>query len=621
MALRDLNEALHTREGVQREDVRPRSFDLRTTSAPMNPSREAFQHRGEWADRQEPFLARYRKPVRFGMIASALMVTVALGYFVVVRIQQSAFQHNRVTVTVDGPTEVGSENATFVFTYGNANRINLENVDLELSYPENFRPDPMENMTVRGSTSQVHIGTITGNSRGKIDLHGKFYGSKGSIAYIKGTLRYKPHNIESMLQTASQIGVTIASPSIKLTLDAPLEVSSGSDIEYRIDYTNTTDASFDNLRLKVEYPAGFRLRETVPKASEGDAVWYVGSLAPGQSGSIRLAGSIDGAKSEAKVIKAHIGVLQGDGALLSYSDGERLTKMVSSPLLVTQTVNGSVQAFASPGESLQYDVQYRNDGDVGLRNVIITLELQKTLLDYTGIKLVGGYFDDVKKTVTWKASDAPNLANLAPGQSGSVAFSIPVAANIPIKSETDKNFTITSIARIDSPDIPTPTGSNKIIGSNTTQVKIRSGFYVGIATTHESSVVSNSGPNPAQVCSETTYPVHVSMSTGSNDIDQIKVNAYLPTGVRFTGKVSPVVENIVYNERTNQLSWTVGELASGTGIVRPSRDAYFQVALTPQANQSKQTVPVLTETAISAHNVYTNESIQIRLPVQSISVR
>ncbi|MDD5084089.1 MAG: hypothetical protein PHT88_04165 [Candidatus Moranbacteria bacterium] len=621
MGLQDLNEELYTREGAERENARPRQFDAGADSAESTASSEAFQAHSTWNTVQESFMSRNRKAIMQGVVICGIIIAVALAYFVAVRIQQSSFNSDRVTLKVDGPTSVsGSESSLFVFSLSNVNRSELTDAELTLTYPENFRPDAMDNMSINGSSSQIHIGTIAPHSQGKIELRGKFVGSKGSLAYIKGVLRYKPENASSSFQAESQIGVTIQSPSIKLSMEAPLEVASGGVVEYRVDYTNMSDVPFDNLRLKVEYPAGFHFQEATPKTSEGEAIWYVGTLSSGQSGSVRIVGTVDGTKDETKILTAHIGMLQGNGELLAYSDSERLTKIVASPISVQQTANNLNQLSVNPGSVIRYDVRYRNDGQIGLRNVIITVAVDGSALDYSKLQPSGGAFDDVKRIITWKASDVHELANLAPGKEGTVSFSVPVLSMLPVKTDADKNFVITSVAKVDSPDIATPTGSNKIIGSNTLRVKVNSGVDIQVATIYQDGVIPNAGPNPPVLGQETTYTIHWRAFNGSNDADKGVVSAYLPTGIRWIGKVSPSSENITYNERTNQITWNVGNIQSGIGSIRPIREVMFQVGLTPQVNQVGSTTPLLGETTFTAHDLFTDVSLESKQETQIVTI-
>ena len=621
MGLQELNEDLYKRDGVKRDTPLQQSFDARINTSQAEKAKQAYVQNNEWNSREDSIFVKYHDSIKKGGIALGALVVLVLGYFTIVQIKNSAFTNDKVTLAVDGPKDVsGSESSKFVFTYVNSNRADLTDVDLTLNYPENFHPDPLENMSINGSSSKIRIIKIAGHSQGKIELRGKFAGSKGTLAYIKGSLRYKPENVGSYFQADSQIGVTIQSPSVRLTLDAPLEVASGGVVEYRLDYTNMSDVSFDRLRVKVDYPSGFLPQDANPKSSEGDAIWYIGNLTPGAKGSIWIKGTMDGAKNEAKVLRAHIGMLQGNGELLSYSDSESLTKVIASPLVIKQTVNNLDSLNISPGSVLKYDVHFKNESEIGMRDVIINLELNGVALDYANLQLQGGSFDDKRKVITWKASDVRELANLAPGQGGSVGFTIPVLTIVPVASEVDKNFVVTSIAKIDSPDVPSRSGINKIIGSNTVRMKVNSSVGLQVISAQQDASIPNTGVEPPITGQETTYTIHWVLSNSLNDVDQVVVSAFLPTGVRYTGKTLPAGENITYNERTNQITWNVGSIPSGTGIVKPLREAIFQVGITPQINQIGQQAAILDETSLVAHDTFTNEAIQTKQQAKRVTI-
>lgn len=619
MSLQDLNEELHKRESEARPDLRSHTFDPASAS---DDSRIAFRDRSEWdgVDTRS-FRERHREVIRIGSIVVGVVAVIAFTGFTFLKVQQMAFGDEKVIVKIDGPSEVGgSESSQFTVSYANANRADLEDADLILSYPENFRPDAMTNLTVNGSSGTIHVGTIAGHSQSKVEVRGKFYGSKGALMYLKAVLRYKPEKIGSVFRAETQKGITVRSSSLRLEMDAPLEVSSGGVVEYRLDYTNASDVTLSNLRLKTEYPSGFHFTGSDPKVSEGDSVWYVGNLAPGQSGHVRITGTLDGSRNEAKIFKVHLGIPQGNGDLLSYSDGEKLTRMVASPLSIAQTVNGLTTLNANPGDTLQYLIQYQNDGEIGLRDTIITIDIQSVALDFSRLILTKGAYDASRKIITWKASDFPELANLAPGKGGEIRFSVPVLGSIPVGSETDKNFVIRSVAKIDSPDIPNPIGANKIIGSNTMDVKVNSKISVQARAFYQDGRIPNSGPIPPKVGSETTYTIHWNAFNTTNNVDQAVVTADLPTGVKWKGKVDPISEDLVYDERTNRVTWNLGSMANDIGGLKPVREVVFQVGITPQVNQVGNDAALLGESMFTAHDLFTDESLSVHGAQKTTSI-
>jgi hypothetical protein len=91
----------------------------------------------------------------------------------------------------------------------------------------------------------------------------------------------------------------------------------------------------------------------------------------------------------------------------------------------------------------------------------------------------------------------------------------------------------------------------------------------------------------------------------------VKVVSSLPSGLRWTGNVYPKNEKIVYNERTNQIIWDVGDVAAGVGILDPVREVEFQVGVTPQANQVGEPVVLINKSNLTAKDNFTNEDVSL----------
>ena len=115
-----------------------------------------------------------------------------------------------------------------------------------------------------------------------------------------------------------------------------------------------------------------------------------------------------------------------------------------------------------------------------------------------------------------------------------------------------------------------------------------------------------------QVGLPTTFAVHWSVVNVSNDISTAKVISSLPSGLRWTGKIFPTNEKIVYNERTNQIIWDAGDISAATGVIIPPREVVFQVEITPQANQAGEPVNLINESTFSAKDTFVNQDITFK---------
>ena len=620
MGIQDLEEQLHKHDGEIRESSRADAFDPGQAADDANISLEATSG---WRTIRSRFFADRAQMIRVGMLAIGGIAFIALLVGTFVRIRQTLFSQDRVSVSVTGPSNVNSSDLTdFVISYENANRSGLADAELVVSYPPNFVPEGNAN-TFRNdaSSSSVAIGDISAFEKKTLDFSGKFYGSKDSIAYIRAELRYRPNNVQSRFSAAGQKSVNLRSASLAVELEAPLSVPPSGEVNYLVNYENTSDSSLSNVRMKATFPAGFSLRDADPKPSEGEVVWYLGSIAPGERGKIRLTGNMSGVPNETKTVKVEFGTFQGDNTFLSYSDAERITRIVAAPFSIRQSLNGAKPGAVNPGDILRYTIAYRNDSEIALREAIITVELEGDALDFSRLRPEKGAYDSLRKVITWKASDVSQLGNLVPNASGEIEFNVPVRDDFVPKSVLTKDFQIKTTAKIESPDVPNPAGANKIVATDTMWTKVNSRLLLETVGYYKDSVLPNAGPIPPTVGQNTTYTLHWLLSNTTNGVTGAEVSADLPTGVVWTGKTFPDTEKISYNERTNKIVWSVGSLGVGEGILAPKRTVAFQVSIRPELNQLNTSPALLQPSLAKATDVFTNEMIQSRTSEKTTSLR
>ncbi|MBI2439340.1 MAG: hypothetical protein HYV45_01915 [Candidatus Moranbacteria bacterium] len=624
MSLEELNEKLHGR------DVH---LDRGEQQTPFDPGRGAADTRVEegfattesWRSAaQEEALAKERlfagakkRKRRYLIFAVVGLVTVILllgGVFL--KIRSMLFQEERIEVALSGPQSVASaEETTFTITYANKNWGDLRDVTIVFSYPDSFRLQQKDGLSPNGASVEIPLGTLEAGSDGKTIVSGKFYGSKGDLVYLNAVLRYTPKSIAGVFEKKVQLGVNVASSPLALEITAPLEVATGQDIEYVIDYANMSDTAFSNLRLKMEYPEGFRFVSAEPRSSEGETLWYIGNLSPYGKGKVVVRGIMTGSRAEHKRIQGRLGYFQGDGNFLSYTEHERQTKIVTSPLFIAQTINGLTGSTVNVGEDLSYSIKYRNDGNIGLRDVIVTVEIDSEMLEMEKLLLQKGSYDAARKMIVWKAADIPALSRLDPGEEGEISFKVPVKTKLPSEK---RNLTLRSIAKIDSPDVPTPLGANKVIGSNALYVKLHSPVSLEAHALYSDTTFQNSGPVPPKVGQETTYTVRVKITNPLNDVKQARVSFVLPGGIRYGGKFSPNTDTVIFNERTNELLWEIGALAANGNA---SRELFFQIHVTPGPQQAKSSLLLLQSATFTGRDLFTDQEARAEVKAVDNSLK
>ena len=553
-----------------------------------------------------------RKSVFWGIVFLSVLILIILTYLI---FGFKSFDEKKLLIKISCPTEItGGQQVKYKVTVENQNRIALEDATLAFYFPKgSFDFQGALPVSREKAFQSVFIGTIRPGQKIEKDFVARIMGKEEEKKFANVSLTFQPKGISKQLQKTVSLALTIKQVPVTITIDAPTEIVSGSDIFYRIHYVNTSSISFDNLRLKVDFPAGFKLISSQPEPSQEDNIWAIGSLASMQEGQIQLRGIIKGQKDEQKTLEVFLQGKQG-GEFVNYTKEIASTNIVGSPLYLAAKINGSEDYIARAGDTLNYRVTFRNDFDVPLEEVFVKAHLYGNMFDFSQLN-TSGSFDITTNTITWTAKEVPGLHRLKPSQEGHINFSVGLKNNFPIMSFNDKNFSVGVSFEISTKKIPSLLGLSKVYRKIELLTKISTRLVLSAKSYHQenSSSIVNYGPVPPRVGQETTYTIHWSIVNYSNDLENAKVSARLPAGVQWKGNYTANYkrEGIYYNENTRTVSWDIGKIPATTGVLHglPSYEAVFQVSVLPAPSDVGR-VLILTEKAIiQGKDAFTGEEI------------
>ncbi len=620
MALDELNDKLHSRDFHADRVRQPTMFEpqgalpevasrqLNQTDKWSDPGVRSVHHESEMIPKKPSLRKRYLSIL---VLALGSVTLMAIGIGIVMKINASRFSETNIKLTLAGVSEVTSaQQVTFTFDYNNDNWANLRNVVVIFDYPESFHPDEAPDLTINQSRAEKKIGDIASHAQGKVTLSGKFFGFRGERAVLSATLRYTPSTTSSAFETRVQKDVRVASSPLFFEIIAPTELASGQEIQYEIRYGNTGEIEFPNLRVKLDYPDSFSFTDADPQPAEGTTVWSVGTLSSHAEGRITIRGRLTGERDQQKSVHGAIGFFQGDGKFAVYSEHEKRTRVVASPFAITQKVNGSVnQASIHPGDRIKYEIEFKNEGKVGIRDAILTAEIDSPYVDYGSIRFEGGApgaYNESRKSISWKASDFPALFRVEPGQTGKVSFSIGSFENLKSRFPTGHELSVQSVAKIDSPDIPALVGFTKVVASSISTVRFNTMVTADLVVSYQDATFQNTGPFPPVAGQETTYTVRYSLTNTFNNVEKSRVTILLPTGIRYTGKQIPESEKVFFNNRSNELSWDIGTLASGS-----AREIAFQIGVIPPPGSQPLDIVLVGKAVYTGQDSFIGSNIEI----------
>lgn len=624
MSLKGLAEKIYKREekprNPKRGDFFSREFPGSNKSGTIEPVFFNVQSEDKsaiWVKEEEEKKIKKRRIKKIAIISGISLLVLALVIGGVLYFRKKAFTEDKVSISISGPDSVKSGDlASINIEYKNDNWADLKDVILYINYSENFKLENNLSLQSNGpNASQYNIGTLKGRTSGNLEIKGKFFGTKDLLTYVDVKLSYSSSTFSSTFQAENKLAIMITSSPLVIEVSGPQTVYSGGAVTYTINFKNTGEEIFRGMMIKSDYPEGFIFSSSEPLAASEKNVWYIGDIAAGTTGTVKIIGSLSGAVDEIKRFKMYIGTGSGDD-FIAYNANEISTKIVGSPLLVKQLVNDkSDEITVNANDILVFKINFQNTGSVPLRDVILTDTVKSSILDYARFSATEtrGGLDSTTGKITWTGSQLPALKVLAPGAGGQITFTIPVKEKIDVKNISDKNFSILAVASMDSPDIPTPEGANKQIASNAVNIKLNSKLLMSAKGYYNDADIQNTGPLPLKVGQETTFTMHLELGNISNDITNAQVVMILAPGIKWKNNYLSKNESVSYNDRNNQLTWNIGTLPAGIGILTDPKYLLFQIGVIPSQTQVGNYAALISNVTFSASDTFTKQNLTMKL--------
>ncbi|HTP57088.1 MAG TPA: hypothetical protein VMJ72_02330 [Candidatus Paceibacterota bacterium] len=543
--------------------------------------------------------------LRWLMIVAAVLFVAAVASLF---FGGNSFSPNNVTLTLATSDRATSgDELTYTVTYRNDTKVQLTNLSFRMFYPAgsivlvNGQPTTPDS---EGFT----VDSLAPGQEGSHDFKAFIVGDKGSIEAAHVHLVFQAGTLTSSFEKDAQASTTITALPVTLTLVAPPTIVSGQTIQYILDMRNDSSADLSDMKIQLTYPDGFTVQQAQPTADSGNGEWDIASLKMGAGKRITVSGTLTGNEQEAKTVTA---TLQRNlnGQYVDYVRTDASTT-ISSPMLSVDIVpNGSRDYVAFPGDSLRYVISYSNGSRFTLLGLSLAVTLEGDMYDTSRLQLTNGSYNDATKTITFDSSGVPAFAQLPPGQSGSINFTVPLKAGFTGGAGTKTSY-VKATANLMTPNIPPGVDASEVSATDSVTTKI------GTQPSFDESVLydngSGTGPIPPKVGQATTYTVHWQLTNPSNDVTGAKVSATLPPGVSFVSAGTVAGGSApVFDHNRNTVTWTIGTLPYGTGVGIPQYTANFTISITPSSNQLGSSVGLVSGATFSGTDSFTGGAVQV----------
>lgn len=603
MSLQDLEKDLQRRDStVSHREHEHTTYDV---WEPRNkPTQENAPQTNGWQKIRDRMQETRVKAIVYGGMAVFILLFVLGVLAAFLYFQKGFFDQERVTLTMEAPQNVNSNKLTeLTFHFENDNRAQLNNAEIVVYFGKYFVPEENQDHFTRVSDGQgvIAIGKIAGNTSDSITLVGHFAGPQGSVDDVAGTLRYVPERTTARFETDARAAVMITSSSVKIDIQAPLEVVSGNLLDVGFVVQNTSGEALNDLKFTVEAPKSFSFFNATPSPNYG-TVWLIDTIPAHGEIIIRMRGGLNAEVGSVQTFNAAVRTQDSGEQSVEYAQNTYTPRMISSPIVVRQEFNDP-DGIVYAGELMSYTVHFQNAGSTPLRDAIIVVKLDEHVLDLASLDLKdGGDYDQKEKTITWKASDVPALKVIVPGASGKVTFSVAVLEQLPVQNEQDFHYSVSTVASIDSADTPSELRENKTVLSNMLTVPI--GAKVIVTPTMQ----YKDGSQSLRVGEKTRYTTTFSVGSVNNDLANVRLVIALPTHIKYE---SEKIDGVTFNERTNELTWDIGTVEHGSGVVRDAYTMSYDSSIVPSVDQINAMPVVINHYALTGVDAFTKKDIVI----------
>lgn len=615
MSLKDIEEQLYGMKSDDSDDVEKEIFE----EPKVEPERT------RWKDPEPPkvknktpeyrvpkktpvnFYETKKKPiVLYAVLGVLALILIVQGIFVAVRyfsrdanIKISFSTQDNILVAA--PFELNIE-------YKNNSSNLLKNAVLTLELPEDVESvdDSGDGFFITRSLGDLGTGSSNNQLFNLVAA-----GGTNRVVEFEATLQYDLPGFSSRFEKAETKEVEIGGTALDLNLVLPTNIISGEEFTLELNYANNTGKTLTGLEVQAFYPLGFDFIDAINAPSEGNDFWSLGDLGPNENGKILITGTIIGQTDSYYSFSAQLSLLVNKN-LVSLDKMTSGVSIQASPLKLALSLNDASDYIVSLGETLNYKVEYQNNTEVDLKEVILKVKLNSDLFDLNSVQS-SGYHDSLNGQIVWNAGNNEDLRLIQKGESGSVSFSVQTKNNYSIKKMSDKNFFVKVSAQMESPSVPSGTDWEKTTATTELSNKVSGKTQlISFAMFRDAdSGIVNKGTLPLVVGNATNFTIHWKFINYSNDISNLTVKTVLPQGVSWSnvvggnyGESAPV-----YNERTGEVIWQISNLPATTGIVLPAREAIFQISVVPSTNQVGSYMTLIGPMEISGVDDFTGQQI------------
>lgn len=517
------------------------------------------------------------------------------------------FTGQGLEIRIEGPESVSlGQETTYFINYRNRTSEPIAAAQLRVSFPSDFAAEATDPMPT-GDGLSWKLGALPVEGSGTITVRGVFTGALGTTTAVQVVGSYRPGSFNSDFEALATKVIRYENSVLSGMLAVPSKALPGDRIALVYSVKNDGKEQIEGLEARMTLPEGFQIDATSTEGSLEGRVWRVPlqTLSEGASTTIRLYGRFaSGVSGEAHVI-AEAGRVSKEGAFLPSQRAETSFTVLAGDLSLKLVVNGSDKDMAiNYGSPLRFGIAYENTSSEDLRDVSLKLRFEAVTSTETRDPVDWSSIQDSAsgtrkgKTVTWDKNRIAAFKRLPSHEDGFIDLSA-MGVKSDAGSET-LGMRVVLEAQIGGVGSDTV---NRTVQTAPLTLRYMTDATIGSEARYssEEGATVGSGPLPPVVGKETTYRIQWTVDKHFHELKDMKFSAVLPKIATWADGVLVDAGEVVYDEKTRTVRWTLNRMPADIGSV----EADFFVKIAPTEADANRFAQLLGETKFDATDAET----------------
>jgi hypothetical protein len=539
----------------------------------------------------------------FGAIGYASYVFVGGGQVV---------SPDSIDINIVGPVSVGGgDKLSIDIVVQNNNAVVLKDVDLVVEYPDGTRATDLVTELRRG---RISIGDINPGQVVKETLDMAFFGEEGQNKRIEIELEYGLEGSSVLFDKGKSFEIALSASPVQVIVKGLDSASSGQEIELEVQLSSNSDKDLDQILLVANYPFGFNFESADLSPTYGNNIWLFEDFKKEQVEDFKIKGTINAQDDELRYFRFDAGVPSEEnnediGILFTNASHEINIErpFIDLQLVINQSNDDTITVRS--GEPVQVIATFVNNTNSTVRDIEIIFELDGEILEKSSVSVGSGFYSSSNNTIIYNKDNRDALTEIGPRKQERISFGFDMKKS---SSQTigisDPEVTIS--AHVTGRRISEDNSEEEIDKTNAKTVQMISDVFAQAYSLYALGPFSNVGPVPPKVDNKTDYTILFSVSNSNNRLEDARITATVPPYISWKNAVSPVSENVRYDQSARQIIWEIGTVNPSVGYNQSPKEANIQLTLTPSISQVGRTVDLLQNIKFSARDTFTGTNFE-----------